>query len=391
MWGAIRSMLSYHTRQIKQPRARVEKARQLISFLVKGIDVNDPYGIFINEYRNMINMYEQLDIRRMRETDKGVNLMLHDELEEVNSAFYFHDFVAHAAQHGLQYLTEADFPRAIFGNLTSETEQALLKMSSDLIAVEQYMDFLRNSSFRQTVLCHEDLSIERLLKTDSSWLSTLYAASYAKPVTAKINIQDKSPIEFRSMNRVVSTTDHPATKAALLYLSSISPQSVSLTSLLETTLQSVYGKERASLDNAIIERDRQVLMDSLLKAFSCDMRLVELRVHEPRFVLAAGERPLASRLARWQVQHDHTKVTNMCHEMVDLLHLSIILLPHLDGKNDREALLTILLKLVKQGDIELARDNKKIVEVEGVEARKIMEQELEKNLQWLGRVALLEA
>jgi methyltransferase-like protein/predicted O-methyltransferase YrrM len=391
MWRAIRSMLNYHTRQIKQPRARVEKARELISFLVKGINVNDPYGIFLNEYRNMINIYEQFDIRKRRETDEGDNLVLHDELAEVNDAFYFHDFITHAAQHGLQYLTEAEFPRAVFGNLNPETEQTLLNISSDLIALEQYIDFLRNSSFRQTLLCHEDLSIERLLKPDSSWLSTLYAASYANPVKDKINVRDNSTIEFRIKDGVVSTTDHPVSKAALLYLSSISPQSVSLTSLLEIALQSVYGKKRTSLDNAIIEHDTQALMESLLKSFSCDMRLVELRVHEPRFVVTAGERPLASKLARWQVQHGHIRVTNMRHEMVDLLQLSIILLPHLDGKNDREALLTILLKLVKQGDIELRRDDKKIVEVEGVEARKIMEQELEKNLQWLGRVALLEA
>lgn len=391
MWGAIRGMLNYHTSQINQPRARVEKARELISFLVKGINVNDPYGIFLNEYRNMINIYEQFDIRKRRETDEGDTLVLHDELEEVNDAFYFHDFISHAAQHGLQYLTEADFPRAVFGNLTPETEQTLLNISSDLIALEQYIDFLRNSSFRQTLLCHEDLSIERLLKPDSSWLSTLYAASYAKPVTAKMNIQDKSTIEFRIIDGAVSTTDHPVSKAAMLYLSSISPQSASLTSLLEIALQSVYGKKQVSLDNAIIEHDTQALMDSLLKSFSCDMRLVELRVHEPRFVVTAGERPLASKPARWQVQHGHTKVTNMRHEMVDLLQLSIILLPHLDGKNDREALLTILLKLVKQGGIELRRDDEKIVEVEEVAVRKVMEQELEKNLQWLGRVALLEA
>ncbi len=389
MWGAIRGMLNYHIRNIKQPHARVEKARELVSFLVKGINANDPYGIFLNEYKNMINIYEQFDIRKRRGMDEGDNMVLHDELAEVNDAYYFKDFIFHAAQHGLQYLTEAEFPRTLFGNLTPEIEQTLLKMSSDLIALEQYMDFLRNSSFRQTLLCHEDLSIERLLKPDSSWLSTFYAASCVKPVTAKINIQDKSAIEFRSIDGAISTTDHPVSKAALLYLSNSLPKPVSLTSLLEIALHSVYGKERRSLDNAIIEHDTQALMDTLLKFFSCDMRLVELRVHEPRFVLTAGERPLASKLARWQVQHGHTRVTNMRHEMVDLLQLSIILLPHLDGKNDHEALLTILLKLAEQGDLELRRDDEKVVEE--VVVHKVMEKELEKNLQWLGRVALLEA
>ncbi len=391
MQGAIRDMMIYHTRRVKQPQIRVEKARELINFLVESIDVNDSYGIFLNAYSNMLEVYNEFDNRKRKMIYEGDNLLLHDELEEVNNAFYFHDFVTHAAQHGLQYLTEADFPRAIFSNLTSETEQALLKMGSDLIALEQYIDFLRNSSFRQTLLCHEDLSIERLLKPDSSWLSKLYAASHAKPMTTEINIRDDSIIEFRSTDGTVSTTDHPVSKSALLYLSRISPQSVPLTTLLDMAIKSVYSKELASLDKAVIEHDTQALLGSLIKSFSCSMRLVELRVHEPRFVLKAGEKPLASKLARLQVQHGHTRVTNMRHEMVDLVQFSRILLPHLNGENDREALLTILLKLVKQGDIELRRDDEKMVEVEEVVVRKIMEKELEKNLQWLGRVALLEA
>jgi len=388
MQGTVRDMMVYHTRQINQPGDRLEKARRLVGFLVKSINVDDPYGIFINEYRNMLNVYNRFDIRERQEKHEGDNLLLHDELEEVNEAFYFHEFATHAAQNGLQYLTEADFPRALSGNLAPETERALLKMSSDLIELGQYIDFLRNTTFRQTLLCHKDVTVKRLLHPDTTWLSTLYAASHAKPVTDTINIQDKSTIEFRSIDGAVSTTDDPVSKAALLFLSDISPKSVSLASLLDMSLQSVYGRELNSLDKAFIEHETQVLLDGLFKSFSCNMRLVELRVHEPPFVLKAGIQPLASKLARWQVQHGHTRVTNLRHEMVDLDQLRIFLLPNLNGKNDRKVLLAILLELAQKGYIKLTKDDEKIVKEKDV--RKILEQELERNLQWMGRVALLE-
>ncbi len=49
----------------------------------------------------------------------------------------------------------------------------------------------------------------------------------------------------------------------------------------------------------------------------------------------------------------------------------------------------MLFELVQNGDMELKKEGEKVIEENAV--RKIMEQELEKNLQWLGRVALLEA
>jgi len=36
-----------------------------------------------------------------------------------------------------------------------EVESVLPMLSSDIIPLEQYMDFLRNRMFRQTLICHD--------------------------------------------------------------------------------------------------------------------------------------------------------------------------------------------------------------------------------------------
>ena len=59
--------------------------------------------------------------RLLERTDAS---LLHDELAEVNDAVYFHEFVAHAARHGLQYLAEADFFEMQIGAAPSRRRRA---------------------------------------------------------------------------------------------------------------------------------------------------------------------------------------------------------------------------------------------------------------------------
>ncbi len=389
MQGTMRDMMMYHTRHIEKPRERLESAQDLIGFLAKSVNVKDQYGVFLNAYSNLLNVYNQFDIQRRRNAQENEFGLLHDDLEEVNDAFYFYEVVEHASRHGLQYLIDADFSKSMISNLKQETADTLLSISEDVIALEQYMDFLRNCNFRQILLCHKEIVINRLVKADKSWFSKLYATSHSQPVTDKINISDKSRLELRSTDGTEYSTDHPVTKAALIYLFRISPKSISLVELLDEATQNSYGKKSTSQDEVAIESDKLVLLENLLKAFSIDMKLVELRLYEPSYTTTASERPLASRIARWQVEQGFVRVTNLRHEMLDLLHLSGFLLPYLNGENDRDSLLTIMHELVQKEAVTLTNKDGQAIDTETIQ--KTLRQELEINLRWLGRVALLEA
>ena len=43
-----------------------------------------------------------------------------------------------------------------------EIEKTLRHISPDMLRMEQYMDFLRNRMFRQTLLCHDHLRLDHV-------------------------------------------------------------------------------------------------------------------------------------------------------------------------------------------------------------------------------------
>ena len=70
MQGAMRNMMRYHTRKIEDNKKRLDEAQQLIGFLAKSVDSKGQYGVFLNAYQNLLNIYNQFDIRRRERRTK---------------------------------------------------------------------------------------------------------------------------------------------------------------------------------------------------------------------------------------------------------------------------------------------------------------------------------
>ncbi len=96
-----------------------------------------------------------------RFTARDAGFLFHDDLAEVNDPVYFHEFIAHAGRHRLQFLCEAELVAMAYGGLTPEAKRVLDAL--DPLAREQYLDFAKCRRFRQTLLCHEEVAIERRL------------------------------------------------------------------------------------------------------------------------------------------------------------------------------------------------------------------------------------
>ena len=73
----------------------------------------------------------------------------------MNEPLYFHQFVAMARKHGLRYLGESRIGTMVTGNFGPEVQKTLKVLSADQIQTEQYMDFIRNRMFRETLLVPE--------------------------------------------------------------------------------------------------------------------------------------------------------------------------------------------------------------------------------------------
>lgn len=330
--GAIREMLCYHTRKLTGPVERVREARQFLAFLASSAkQVAGGYGTLLLQ-----------ELAVLAQTPDSY--LLHEHLEEFNEPLYFHQFAQRAAAKGLQYLGEAHVGTMLAGQFGADAEQTLRNISPDLLHMEQYMDFVRNRMFRQTLLCHDDVVLDCALRPQA--VKSFHVASPLRPASAEAGgpSAGASPggaEEFRG-SRATLVTQDPLLKTALQYLSAMWPLSVSFVEL--------YSAARACLERRHLPSEAftgeaagsaDVLATRLLNCHASG--LVEFTVGKPDFVLAVSERPTASPYARLRAA-EGGKVTNLRLETVPMGEPSRLVLRNLDGSHDRSFLIGVVTK-----------------------------------------------
>ncbi|MGA9997105.1 MAG: methyltransferase regulatory domain-containing protein, partial [Pyrinomonadaceae bacterium] len=252
-----------------------------------------------------------------------------------------------------------------------------------IVLKEQYLDFLKCRRFRQTLLCHDDVAIDRSPKPEI--LTNLYFASIARPVSEHPEINSKSVEEFRGAKGGRMATDFPLAKAAMLHLGEIYPQALHFRELLD------HARARLGQDTdkqtGESEQEAQTLAEILLGVHAAGV--VEIHVYVPRCAHAVSERPVASPLARFQVESDNN-VTTLRHTIVsieDLIGQKLLAL--LDGTRDRAALIEELQTFVKSDVVAQSKANAATVDIEKV--LQDVANDLEDNLAKLARLGLLIA
>jgi methyltransferase-like protein/protein-L-isoaspartate O-methyltransferase len=380
MLRIIRDMMLYRTRDIASPHERATEARALLDFLAQSISPEDSaYGNFLNTYAEFLRG----ELKGMSES--GNAFLLHDELEKVNEPIYFHEFMDRASQHALQYLGEAEFRTMLGSNFEPGVMAHLNGLSRSVIDLEQYMDYFRNRTFRQTLLCHRSVTVSRSLRPEA--LRRFYVASNAQPVEADFDVHATTVAQFRGLDGATLSTDHPVSKAAMLCLAEHWPRDLRFDELLALARERL-GKDQAAPSDEL-ETDAKVLGTNLLRAYGYSGSLAELHVYAPDLALRPGDRPTASPVARLQAARS-TRVTNLRHERVRLDELDRFLLQQLDGRNDRAALVELLLAgPVQEGQLSVQEGNQPVGDAQRM--RDLLAKGLAERLDWLAGAALLVA
>lgn len=357
----LHDILLYHVRRFNDPHQQVQQARALLDFLTKAIPANPT-----NAYPMILK--QAADVFRQ----KSDSYLLHEYLEDVNDPIYLFDFVARAEEKGLQYLADARQPFYRRGSLPADIEKTLDQVATSTLDREQYLDFLRNQSFRRTMLCRKEVALSAAPKLDV--IPRLQMASAAQPTTPKPNPDTKATEQFRSTEGVSVATSDPIPKAVLWQLFESYPRSLSYAELQEG-----------------VQRRMNLTQEPDLTRFVLDCFLagvLELRVAAPACVTQVTERPTASPLAREQVRYT-ARVTNLRHEMIDLQDMDRKLLPLLDGSRDRAALAESLSPVVASGGLMLT--HKGVPLTNAVEAKQALPAFIEPRLQQYARWSLLLA
>lgn len=360
----LRSMLLFHLRDITEPKQRIKQSIAFLKFLAESQTTTNTYSSVLDD-----------ELKQTLEADPA--LLFHDRIGAVNAPAYFFQFINHAAQHGLQFVGEADFFEGQYHIYPLATVTLLETMAKQsVILKEQYLDFLKCRRFRQTLLCHSDLELNS--EPDSRAIAGMYLASRAEPVESEIDLAPGEIAEFVGPRGAKVSTDFPIAKAALAHLASLYPRSVAFEELLDTARQ-LAGSASA------VDEDRAALLEILMSIYGTDV--LELYPRGQDYVSDVSERPMASRLARFQIKRD-SMVTNLRHINVEMEdEIGGQLLKLLDGTRDREALLEDLTAAVSSSG-GLIDEKGSIVRDRG-RVREMLAKDLDKNLQKLSKLALL--
>lgn len=151
----MRGMLLYQTRNVTDPQQKIRHSFALTNFLSSANPVSQA-------------LREELEHQQSR-TSSG---LFHDDIAEVNHAVYFHEFVEHASRFDLQHLGDADPHDQAAPSELLESIRA--RANGDVIRSEQYLDFVKLRRFRQSLVCHHEIPLNR--EPGLEQLTSLYAA-----------------------------------------------------------------------------------------------------------------------------------------------------------------------------------------------------------------------
>jgi len=375
---ALRHMVVYHTRAHAEPRERIRQARSLLDVLARTVGADgDPHRTELREALAMLR-------------DQQDYYLFHEYLEEVNQPVYFHQFAERAAASGLQYLGEAETDPLEASTHTPGAEEALRHVAPELVARHQFLDFLNNTQFRQSLLCRAEVALNR--RPGLECLSAVVIASRLQPISPPVDVRSTRVEDFGDESDSVGT-DNPILKSALLCLLEAWPRALPFASLCALARDRLgpsvagggVGGGAGGGDGGDAARDREVLGTDLLRIWRVS-KMVELHVFSPPFVLDVSERPVASPLVRAQAAAGPL-VTNLCHNTIRLDEVSRHVLRRLDGHHDLPALVPVLENLVAQGVLRVVPEGEPIPV--GERLRQALLASVEQNLRALARCALL--
>jgi Predicted methyltransferase regulatory domain len=224
--GIVRELMAFHARRSDDPTERVRLARESVAFATAS--VADPGGVLGRILREEAELLARVPD----------DYLYHEHLGEVNHPVYFHEFVGHAAVHGLQYLWEAHVGELGAG-LRPEVRAAVRGLSADLIVQQQYLDFLSNTRFRCSLLCHCDVELDRSIPPER--MPAFRVVGRAAPRASRPDIGSAAVEEFRTPAGAGMATNNPVFKAALACLSERAPESLSFEELCSATRSRLAG------------------------------------------------------------------------------------------------------------------------------------------------------
>jgi methyltransferase-like protein/SAM-dependent methyltransferase len=283
--------------------------------------------------------------------------LLHEELETFNSPCYLLEMVSQAQTHGLVYLGDAA-PQTMFAtNYGEKVAEPLLKeCGHSQVLLEQYLDFVVNRQFRQSLIVHAERAQQIRYSVDRARYGRLHFAAYVPPVDDEVHL-DGSVQEFGVPGQALNTQVSDI-KVALDTLTNRWPWTLSRQQIIDAVQARLSAADVAPAPNQ--ESAVDDLLEYLIVNGMARFRLDPV-VPAPTTIPPRLDEP-ARRLAELVRGDADPFIYNAWHESVPLSATDRHLLPLLDGGHDGDDLLAALLAAERDDLVQFERDGQRLTD-----------------------------
>ena len=331
MYGMIRQMMLYFSRNATSPHDRIQRSRDLLTFLEQSVPTDQAYSRLLGQA--LAGLSDQTD-----------SYLFHEYLEDQNDPCYFQDFAYGAAAEGLAYLGESFLSSMLDRNFGPEIQKFLRDRSSNIFELEQHMDFLRNRTFRQTLLCHAEVKLNRNLDVFDP--TPYWIRSSARCLLKDPDLHTEAPLDFHLAEEMAITLTDPLAKALLTNLTRIFPRSLTFDEAVKRAFEILLPDGMPELDSEQTAHNNHQIGQLVLLLVSFGM--AELHVQSYPVIEKITDRPVSWPYARFQ---NSTRVTSACHTTVDLDPIDARLVQLMDGTQGH----TQLMQALALNDLELKK------------------------------------
>ncbi|OYN78718.1 methyltransferase regulatory domain-containing protein [Mycolicibacterium sphagni] len=332
----VRDVMLLASRADRTPEDKVHSAKEVVDYLEEVAPAEGVLARVLAESRAFSEGF-------------GDSYLLHDELETFNSPCYFHELVSHAGEHGLAFVAEARPQTMIPANFGPRVAEFLAaKCGGDQVMTEQYLDFVTNRMFRESLLVHTERATQINHTPGRSRYARLHLSAFLPPADEPTRI-DYSRQDYLQPDGARLFTNDPGIKAGIDALTDRWPWTISYQELVDAVSARLLAAGVAASPG--LAANIENLMATLVLQGGASYRLEPLLPEPTRDPLRLSE-PVR-RMAELTRNQPDASTFNVWHETLILSPLDRHLFPLLDGTNDRSALIDALVAVNRETPLEI--------------------------------------
>ena len=329
MRGMLRDILLHACRNADTPAAKLDAAHAALERLTSAIDKLDALSA----------QYLREEIASLRGSHPSY--LFFEYLAEHNDAVLFRDFVADCKRHGLRYVCDTELRTLFPSTYGNQVEQALADIE-DGVELEQWLDFVTNRNFRQSLLCRADTPLEDAIDLERFATLSFYTDLRT---SERPDLRCNRPASFATPGGNRVDVSHPLTKALLPRLAARYPECLPLNGQMPAAAREVADAGGSALAGQVNE-----CLAELFSLFA--HRVLGARPRPLRLEEANLEKPRASALALAQVASGASRIATLHHGNLDLDAFAARLLGYLDGTRSPEEAAERLAMDLTAGDLK---------------------------------------